>query len=232
MSAVLLVTEDADLSVWLERVLSREGHTVDAVASCVEGAHQVQRMLYELIMVDQTVSDTEVGGLCRRMRESGVDARVLILADRASETDSVVAFDAGADAYVTKPFRVSEFLARVRALLRRSNARSVGVHAALTMDIRTRLVSINDNEVALCWQQFDLLAVLIREEGKVVSREALETEVWGAVSKSTKTLDMHISSLRHFLGEGARNSRYIDVVDGGGYLFHNPVSHHQLMGVA
>jgi DNA-binding response OmpR family regulator len=144
---------------------------------------------------------------------------VLILTARADEVDTVIGLDAGADDYVTKPFRLAEFLARVRALLRRRGTESSTVQG-VRVDAGARRAWIGDTELDLTTKEFDLLNLLVSEAGKVVTREQIMRDVWD--SKwwgSTKTLDMHISWLRRKLGDDAQNPRYISTVRGVGFRF-------------
>jgi DNA-binding response OmpR family regulator len=158
--------------------------------------------------------------VCRRLRGDGQVIPVLVLTARADEVDTVVGLDAGADDYVTKPFRLAELLARVRALLRRG-APEVG-HGirGVRIDIESHRAWMGDNELQLTAKEFDLLRVLIRDAGRVVTRDQLMREVWDTTWwTSTKTLDMHISWLRKKLGDDATNPRYITTVRGVGFRF-------------
>jgi len=146
---------------------------------------------------------------------------VLVLTARADEVDTVVGLDAGADDYVTKPFRLAELLARVRALLRRGSIEppATGVQD-VRIDVDSRRAWIDSRELALTAKEFDLLRVLMRDAGKVVTRETLMREVWDTSWwGSTKTLDMHVSWLRRKLGDDATNPRYIATVRGVGFRF-------------
>jgi DNA-binding response OmpR family regulator len=131
-----------------------------------------------------------------------------------------VGLDAGADDYVTKPFRLAELLARVRALLRRNPADAAPSNELVRIDPEGRRAWFKDEELQLTAKEFDLLRVLVREQGKVVSREQLMREIWEtAWFGSTKTLDMHISVLRRKLGDDAAQPRYIATVRGVGFRF-------------
>ena len=146
--------------------------------------------------------------MCRRIRADGRTIPVLILTARADEVDTVVGLDAGADDYVTKPFRLAELLARVRALLRRRPNDAGPSSAVVRIDPEARRAFFNEEELQLTAKEFDLLRVLVREQGKVVSREQLMREIWDtAWFGSTKTLDMHISVLRRKLGDDAAQPR-------------------------
>jgi len=157
--------------------------------------------------------------VCRRIRGTGSKLPVLMLTARTEVEDRVAGLDAGADDYVTKPFRLAELLARVRALLRRGSAETSTVQG-VRVDPDARRAWIGDTELELTTKEFDLLCVLVNDAGKVVTREQIMREVWD--SKwwgSTKTLDMHISWLRRKLGDDAHSPRYITTVRGVGFRF-------------
>jgi DNA-binding response OmpR family regulator len=153
------------------------------------------------------------------LRLAGQDTPVLILTARAEEVDTVIGLDAGADDYVTKPFRLAEFLARVRALLRRGSSPAQVVQG-VRIDNDARRAWLNDRELDLTSKEFDLLHLLVAEAGKVVTRDQIMRQVWD--SKwwgSTKTLDMHVSWLRRKLGDDAHSPHFITTVRGVGFRF-------------
>ncbi len=221
MGALLMVTDDVGLCGSLAQVLRGEGHTVDTEDNFSPGVERAKRGAHDLVVLDVSRADMDGADLCQQMRGGGVSVPVLVLTAQASEIDVVVALDSGADAYVTKPFQVAELLARVRALLRRGDNPMEANSRQITMDLKARLVLVDGHELAMPAMEFDLLAVLLREQGNVVSRAALMAEVWGDAGGSTKTLDMHISTLRHRLDDDAKNPRHIFTVRGVGFRFEN-----------
>jgi DNA-binding response OmpR family regulator len=153
-----------------------------------------------------------------------------MLTARGDETDRVVGLELGADDYVVKPFSARELVARIRAVLRRvpdETAAAPGTHehrvGGVTVDTAMRRVVVEGEEVALTRREFDLLALLVRNAGTVLTRERLIDEVWDTNwYGSTKTLDVHVSSLRKKLGDDAVDSRYLHTVRGVGFRFATP----------
>lgn len=222
MTRVLLVEDDPTISEPLARALRREGYVVD-VREDGYAALEAARENPDLVVLDLGLPDLDGLEVCRRMRADGITVPVLILTARADEVDTVVGLDAGADDYVTKPFRLAELLARVRALMRRSPEPTAAEVPLIRIDPQGRRAWFKGEELQLTAKEFDLLRVLVREQGRVVSREQLMREVWDTSwLGSTKTLDMHISVLRRKLGDDAGQPRHIATVRGLGFRFERP----------
>jgi DNA-binding response OmpR family regulator len=219
MTSVLLAEDDPSISDPLARALRREGYDVDVSG---DGPGTLIRALgggIDLIVLDLGLPELDGLEVCRRLRSEGRATPVLVLTARADEVDTVIGLDAGADDYVTKPFRLAELLARVRALLRRGGAETQLVQG-VRIDPEARRAWAGDSELELTTKEFDLLWALIKDAGKVVTREQLMRDVWGAKWwASTKTLDMHVSWLRRKLGDDAHSSRFITTVRGVGFRF-------------
>ena len=177
-----------------------------------------------MVILDLGLPDMDGLDVARWIRNQGLTTPVLVLTARADEVDLVVGLDAGADDYVTKPFRLAELLARVRALLRRSHGEAGDEEEVAAQDVRMDLAAHRafqgDRELHLTAKEFDLLRALVRDAGSVVARETLMRDVWGSdPNGSTKTLDMHVSWLRRKLGDDANAPRYISTVRGMGFRF-------------
>ena len=186
--------------------------TIDNVASA------------DLVVLDLGLPDMDGLDVARAIRNMGLTTPVLVLTARADEVDLVVGLDAGADDYVTKPFRLAELLARVRALLRRTHGEPTGEDELAAQNVRIDVAAHRafqgERELHLTAKEFDLLRVLVAAAGTVVARETLMREVWGTdPSGSTKTLDMHVSWLRRKLGDDANAPRYVSTVRGMGFRF-------------
>ncbi|PJE95652.1 DNA-binding response regulator [Streptomyces carminius] len=223
MTRVLLAEDDASISEPLARALRREGYEVE-VREDGPGALEAGRGgEVDLLVLDLGLPGMDGLEVCRRLRTAGHTFPVLVLTARADEVDTVVGLDAGADDYVTKPFRLAELLARVRALLRRGAVepaqQPVATHG-VRIDVESHRAWMGEEELQLTAKEFDLLRVLVRDAGRVVTRDQLMREVWDTTWwSSTKTLDMHISWLRKKLGDDAANPRYISTVRGVGFRF-------------
>jgi DNA-binding response OmpR family regulator len=220
MTRVLLAEDDTAISEPLARALRREGYQVDvrddglAALDCALGG------AVDLLVLDLGLPGMDGLEVCRRLRSDGQHFPVLVLTARADEVDTVVGLDAGADDYVTKPFRLAELLARVRALLRRGNNDTGPAVHGVRIDVESHRAWIWDRELTLTAKEFDLLRVLLRDAGRVVTRDQLMREVWDTTWwSSTKTLDMHISWLRKKLGDDATKPRFITTVRGVGFRF-------------
>jgi DNA-binding response OmpR family regulator len=222
---LLLVEDDPAISRPLVRALEREGFAVDHVDT---GAAALSKALDEevdLVVLDLTLPDLDGLEVCRRLREDRPLLPVVMLTARSEEVDLIVGFDAGADDYVTKPFRVAELVARLRARLRTAST-GVGAPparpasaAGVRVDTGAHRAWIDDRELDLTPKEFDLLALLVAEAGNAVRREDIMSAVWDEHWwGSTRTLDMHISSLRRKLGDDPSSPR-ITTVRGVGFRF-------------
>jgi len=227
MTRVILAEDDPAIAEPLARALGREGYDVqvhDHGQGAIDAAGQA-----DLVVLDLGLPDMDGLDVARALRNQGLTVPILVLTARADEVDLVVGLDAGADDYVTKPFRLAELLARVRALLRRTHgepAEEDELHAQnIRIDVAAHRAFQDDRELHLTAKEFELLRVLVAAAGTVVSRDSLMREVWGAdPNGSTKTLDMHVSWLRRKLGDDANAPRYISTVRGMGFRFESPAS--------
>ena len=219
MTAVLLAEDDVSISDPLARALRREGYEVEVKS---EGTAVLQRVLsggVDLVVLDLGLPTMDGLEVCRRLRAEGRSVPVLVLTARAEEVDLVVGLDAGADDYVTKPFRLAELLARVRALLRRGAPEVPDVNG-VRINAESRRAWLGDEELSLTAKEFDLLLALVLGAGKVLTREQLMRDVWGMSRGAfSKTLDMHVSWLRRKLGDDAAAPRLITTIRGLGFRF-------------
>jgi two-component system, OmpR family, response regulator RegX3 len=209
---ILLIEDEDAIAEPLAAGLRREGYEVERVATA-EGALAAADA--DLVLLDLRLPDADGTDVCRALRARS-DVPIIIVTAKGEEVDRVVGLELGADDYVVKPFGFRELLARIRAVLRRSRADpSDGrlVAGALEMDLRSRRATLRGDELALTLKEFDLLALLAADPGTVVSRDHLLREVWNTDwFGSTKTIDVHVASVRKKLGD----PRWIETVRGVG----------------
>jgi DNA-binding response OmpR family regulator len=219
MTAQILVVEDDEaIASGLERVLEAEGYGVDRTASGRDALARAERA--QLVVLDLGLPDMDGIVVCRALRRAQPEVAILILSARDQELDIVAGLDAGADDYLVKPFRLSEMLARVRAHIRRirdsSADRDEVIEAGdIRLDRAARRAWRDGDELTLRPKEFELLALLAEEAGRVVTRERIMERVWQTEwIGSTKTLDTHMLSLRQKVGADA-----ITTLRGVGYRF-------------
>jgi DNA-binding response OmpR family regulator len=201
VTRVLLVEDDHDIAEPLARALVREGYDVNAAGDGRVALQEVLDAPPDLIILDVGLPGMDGLEVCRHVREVRPQVPILMLTARDGELETVAGLDAGADDYVTKPFRLSELLARVRAMLRRASPPELAA-GDVRVDEASRRAWRGEQELDLSPKEFDLLRLLVGEAGRVVTRERIMDEVWDLNwFGSTKTLDMHMSSLRKKLGD-------------------------------
>jgi DNA-binding response OmpR family regulator len=219
---IVIVEDDDAIASGLVRVLEGQGYR----ATCVSRGRAALEAVDAgtgLVVLDLGLPDLDGIEVCRRLRAAWPELAILILSARDQELDIVAGLDAGADDYLVKPFGLSELLARVRAHLRRAGEREAGPAAPLraagvTVDLAARRAFRDDRELALRPREFDLLALLVAEAGRVVTRERIMREVWDTEwMGSTKTLDTHVLTLRQKLGR----PEAITTLRGVGYRFED-----------
>ena len=221
--SLLLVEDDAAIAEPLAQALRREGYEVEAVADGAVAARVGAEGEHDLVVLDLGLPGLDGIEVCRRIRAARPHVPVLMLTARTEEVDTIVGLDAGADDYVAKPMRVGELLARVRALLRRAADTPAGEVIdvnGVRVDRASRRAWVDGRELELGPKEFDLLALLSAEAGRVLTREDIISAVWDENwFGSTKTLDMHVSWLRRKLGDDAADPRRLSTVRGVGFRF-------------
>jgi DNA-binding response OmpR family regulator len=214
---IVLIEDDQAIAAGLVRVLEGQGYSVGVFAAGLPALGAVDDEV-ALVVLDLGLPDVDGIEVARRLRAAHSELAILILTARDQEVDVVGGLDAGADDYLVKPFRLSELLARVRAHLRRRELRGAGAMRVglVTVDRAARRAFRDGDELSLRPKEFDLLALLVSEAGRAVSRERIMREVWETEwMGSTKTIDTHVLALRQKLGDPAA----ITTLRGIGYRF-------------
>ena len=224
MNATLLLAEDdGSIAVPLTRALGAEGYDVIRATDGGRVMSAIEDYSPNLVVLDVGLPGIDGLEICRRLRADGNTVPVLMLTARTEEADLVVGLDAGADDYVGKPFRMSELLARVRALLRRRLGSVLSSNGVLLEEGVHKVTVDGLGEVVLTPKEFDLLQFLMSTPGRVFSREEVVDVVWGDRDLlASKTVDMHVHSLRQKLAGGRDEpiDRYISTIRGAGMRFN------------
>ena len=220
--AILLVEDDPNLRLALRDNLENQGgYAVEEGASVREAREHLAKRSFQLILLDVMLPDGDGYTLCRALRDEGVTTPVLMLTARTLEDDVVRGFEAGAQDYLGKPYRLRELLARVGALVRRSGGAPAKLvrFAGYKMDLDRRKVETPEGaSVELTRTEFDLLAFLVRERERVLRRDDILDAVWGKdVVVDPHTVDNFVSSLKKKLGWNSASRFAIQTVRGVGY---------------
>ena len=225
MPTILLVEDETTLAETLRYNLEREGYTVLSAADGIQGLDMARRGQPDLVVLDIMLPRLDGFSICRILRQES-DTPIMMLTARQDEVDRIAGLELGADDYVTKPFSLGEFLARVRAIMRRSDrqprsgGRTVLEAGELRVDTSSRRAWRSSSELALPQKEFDLLTCLIRNRGIALSRDLLLERVWGAdFMGDSRTVDVHIRWLREKIEVDPAHPRYIQTVRGIGYRF-------------
>jgi len=227
MTRILIVEDNEDLAFGLRRTLEDEGYAVEVASDGLRGSQRARDEKPDLIILDLMLPGMDGYRTLESIRGAGLQMPVIILTARGEEADKVHGFRVGADDYVTKPFGLSELLARVSAQLRRS--RLPGGSAATSerysfSDVEitpsARVVTKGGERVALTPREYDLLLALVQRPGVVLSRVTLLREVWGhQADVMTRTVDIHMGELRKKLEDVAAEPRHFVTVWKAGYRF-------------
>ena len=223
---VYVVEDDDNIREIVRYSLESCGLEVSGFEDAPAMLEELSRVSADLIVLDIMLPTMDGLEALRRIRagERTAGIPVILLTARSSEIDKVTGLDLGADDYISKPFGVLEFMARVRAVLRHSKpaAQAESYEAnGLTLNTARHEVTLDGRIIDLTLKEFDLLKLLMQSAGRVLPRNTLLDDVWGyGYAGETRTLDMHIRSLRQKLGDDADNSRFITTVRGVGYKFN------------
>lgn len=221
---ILLVEDNANLAFGLSRSLQAEGFEVHVEGDGASGLARAIEIKPDLIVLDLMLPEMDGYTVLEKLRDADNRVPVLILTARGEETDKIAGFRLGADDYVTKPFSLTELIARVQAILRRARgpeapaAMAIEQFGSIMIDPSSRLVTRNGTPVPLTPKEFDLLLTLARRNGAVASRLQLLKEVWGHQAEvMTRTVDIHVAELRRKLEVDPSDPKHILTVWKAGY---------------
>jgi two-component system alkaline phosphatase synthesis response regulator PhoP len=223
MSRILVVEDDPAMSVALRDGFEFEKYAVEMAVDGDEGLRLATRGDHDLIILDVMLPKKSGLDVCKELRKNGSHTPVIMLTARGQEIDKIVGLKLGADDYVTKPFSFMELLARVEAVLRRTQKTAAGDEyefGKVKLDFRTYQAAKNNEVLELTPREFRILRYFIDHANEVVSREALLNHVWGYDSSAfTRTVDTHMARLRHKVEDVAAEPRHIITVHRVGYKF-------------
>ncbi len=221
----ILVVEDEESFIDALRVgLAREGFEVSVARDGVEALEVFQSRSFDIVLLDLMLPKLSGLDVCRSIRTTST-VPIIIVSAKGEEVDMVLMLEIGADDYVTKPYRLRELVARIRAVLRRHEttatpllSESVVEHGPLRLDVDARRCFVEGKEVKLRKKEFALMLLLLENPGRVLTRDVLIDRVWGSdYVGDTKTLDVHIKRLRTLIEDDPKNPRYITTIRGVGY---------------
>ncbi len=222
MTRILVVEDEVSFSDPLSYLLTKEGYDVTVAETGPDGLTQFERNGADLVLLDLMLPGLSGVDVCRALRQRS-NVPVIMLTAKDSEIDKVVGLELGADDYVTKPYSTRELLARIKAVLRRLGEGEDPAPGTLEagpvrMDVERHTVTVDGEAVALPLKEFELLEMLLRNAGRVLTRMQLMDRVWGSdYVGDTKTLDVHVKRLRAKLEPDPANPRHIVTVRGLGY---------------
>ena len=217
---LLVVEDNPAISHFLVKGLREQRYVVDLAEDGPSAESQALAEQYDAILLDIMLPGMDGLTLCRRLREQGVDAPILVVTARGAVADRIAGLDSGADDYLSKPFEFDELLARLRAIARRGRTRhleAVLKHGPITVDLRDQRVEVDGHSLTLTATEYRLLVCLLRRAGSIVSRDQLAEHVWGSeYDPDSNIVEVYISYLRRKL-QGTTAASLIRTVRGLGY---------------
>ena len=227
MAKILIVEDEPDMVLGLKDNFEFEGYEVTTAADGQTGLEKARSQQPDLVILDIMLPRLSGLEVCKTLRGEGFETPIIMLTARGQEIDKVVGLELGADDYVTKPFSIRELLARVRAILRRTDGtrRRLSNYSFgdVELDFEIYRARRGGEPLELSPREFELLRYLIERKGETVSRDKLLEDVWGYESyPSTRTVDTHIAKLRAKIGDSGTDPRFILTIHGVGYKFVDP----------
>ena len=227
MAKILIVEDEPDMVLGLKDNFEFEGYEVVTASDGAAGLERARSEHPDLLVLDIMLPKLSGLEVCKTLRAEGFQAPIVMLTARGQEIDKVVGLELGADDYVTKPFSIRELLARVRAILRRTEGGKKRLSryrfADIELDFETYRATRGSEKLEMSPREFELLRYRIERKGETVTRDQLLEDVWGYESyPSTRTVDTHIAKLRAKIGDSGSEPRFIMTIHGVGYKFVEP----------
>ena len=224
---ILIVEDEPDMVLGLRDNFEFEGYEVVTASDGAAGLDKARSEKPDLMILDIMMPKLSGLEVCKTLRGEGFEKPIIMLTARGQEIDKVVGLELGADDYVTKPFSIRELLARVRAILRRTEGSKRRLaryrFADVELDFEIYRATRAGEALDMSPREFELLRYLIERKGETVSRDQLLEDVWGYESyPSTRTVDTHIAKLRAKIGDSGSEPRFILTMHGAGYKFVDP----------
>ena len=219
MTDILIVEDDKELAGLMTDFLRTEGYIVSAVESGERAVELFDRYGARLVVLDINLPDVNGFAVCSKLREN-TDTPILIVSARTDKEDKLNGLDLGADDYIEKPYDIDILLAKIKGIFKRRYQRQILSASGVTLNLADRSAEIDGKPAELTTKEFDLLTLLIANQGKALKKEYLFSTVWGSDSDSElQTLHVHINRLRQKLGEDPKNAKRLLTVWGVGYKF-------------
>lgn len=219
MTDILIVEDDKELAGLMTDFLRTEGYIVSAVESGERAVELFDRYGARLVVLDINLPDVNGFAVCSKLREN-TDTPILIVSARTDKEDKLNGLDLGADDYIEKPYDIDILLAKIKGIFKRRYQRQILSASGVTLNLADRSAEIDGKPAELTAKEFDLLTLLIENQGKALKKEYLFSTVWGSDSDSElQTLHVHINRLRQKLGEDPKNTKRLLTVWGVGYKF-------------
>ncbi|MBR5372012.1 MAG: response regulator transcription factor [Oscillospiraceae bacterium] len=219
MTDILIVEDDLELAELLTDFLRDEGYTVSSVDSGEHALELYEKYGAKLVVLDINLPDVNGFSVCSKLRESA-DTPILIVSARTDKEDKLNGLDLGADDYIEKPYDIDILIAKIKGIFKRRYQRDVLSANGVVLNLVSKTAEIDGRQVDLPAKEFELLTLLIENQGKALKKEYLFNTVWGSDSDSElQTLHVHINRLRQKLGDDPKNAKRLLTVWGVGYKF-------------
>ena len=222
---VLIVDDEEHIRELIKFNLKKEGYDIEVAVNGTEALNIIREIKFDLILLDLMLPEIDGLEVCKEIRrnEETSDIPVMMITAKGEEFDKVLGLELGADDYITKPFSIRELMARVKALLRRSNVKkeeNIIKFGDVVVNFKTREVTKGTQNVELTLKEFELLKLLIKNKSNILTRELLLDKIWGyEYIGETRTVDVHIRHLRKKIESDDKNPQYIQTIRGVGYKF-------------